>query len=64
MELPFPNDLFIMKLSELPESFRAERFYLFTEMLTDTCDRLLEQAARTEEEDKENKATVVTLFNL
>ena len=32
------------------------------EMLTDACDRLLGQAARTEEEDEENKAAVVTSF--
>ena len=53
-----------MKLSQLPESIRAERFCLFTEMLIDACDRLLGQAARTEEEDEENKAAVVTLLDL
>ena len=48
-----------MKLPELPESIRAKRFCPFTEMLTDACERLLGQAARTEKKDERNKAAVV-----
>ena len=49
-----------MKLCELPESIRTERFYLFMEIPTDTCDMVLGQVARTEEEDKEITTAVVT----
>ena len=49
----------LMKLFEHLNSIRADRFYLSTEMLTDACDRLVKQAARTEKEDKEKKAAVL-----
>ena len=32
-------------------------------MLSDVCERLLGQAARTEQKDKRNKAAVVPLLN-
>ena len=64
-ELQFLNDNSSMKLSELPESIRAERFCPFTEMLTDACEKLLGQAARTKQKDEgnKNKAAVVPLLN-
>ena len=53
-----------MKLSELPEPIRAERFRPFTEMLTDVCERLLGKAAKTKQKDEGSKAAAVPLLNL
>ena len=53
-----------LKPSELPKSIKAERFYPFTEMLTDACERIPEQAARTKQKDEGSKAAVVPLLNL
>lgn len=63
-ELQLVSDSFIYETVKLPESIMAERFCPFTEMLTEACERLLGQAARTEQEDEGNRAAVFPLLNL